>query len=175
MLSEKRESLVDLGLEIAKKSSREENGQYWSNPETREALEGLEISLGLIHIKTYEELFPPNRQNEFIASSFEIEKMTQLLDDDFGEIRRRMRVLLSDPIFKYKTLRDKKDYRNRILEWCTHLAKQGLGALSYPKEYGGEDDMGKYATVFEMLGYHDLSLAVKFGVEQAVKNNARLR
>ncbi|MCR9285858.1 acyl-CoA dehydrogenase family protein [Saprospiraceae bacterium] len=165
MLSEKRESLVDLGLEIAKKSSREENGQYWSNPETREALEELEISLGLIHIKTYEELFPPNRQNEFIASSFEIEKMTQLLDDDFGEIRRRMRVLLSDPIFKYKTLRDKKDYRNRILEWCTHLAKQGLGALSYPKEYGGEDDMGKYATVFEMLGYHDLSLAVKFGVQ----------
>jgi acyl-CoA oxidase len=164
-LNDQRQSLVDLGLEMAKQSSREENGQYWSTAETRAALEDLENSLGHIHVNTYEELFPSDRQTEFVASSFEIPKMTALLDDEFGEIRRKMRILLSDQIFQYDTLRDKKDYRNKVLQWCDLLAKQGLGALSYPKEYGGEYDMGKYATVFEMLGYHDLSLAVKFGVQ----------
>jgi acyl-CoA oxidase len=45
------------------------------------------------------------------------------------------------------------------------LAKQGFGALAYPGEYGGKNDMEAYFTVMETLSYHDLSLVIKFGVQ----------
>ena len=61
-------------------------------------------------------------------------------------------------------IRDRDAYRLKVLKWCKHLADQGLGGISYPEEYGGKGDMGSYVVVFEMLGYHDLSLAIKFGV-----------
>jgi acyl-CoA oxidase len=162
--SKSRQSLVDLGLEMAKRSSRRVQGNFWSTPETRIALEELEEALGLVQIETYRSLFstPEPEKGRY---RFDPRKMQSLLDDDFAEIRNRMRNLLSTPAFEYQTYRLKEDYRLQVLKWCKQLAKQGLGALSYPKANGGEDDMGKYAAVFEMLGYHDLSLAIKFGVQ----------
>lgn len=159
-----RKSLVDLGLEMAKSSAREADGKYWTDSATKDALEELEEALGFVQIDTYQSIFE-KEPKAYIATSFEIAAMTAILDDEHAEIRNRMRLLLSDPIFQYKTLRQKEAYRTQVLEWCKMLAQQGLGALSYPKEYGGQDDMGSYATVFEMLGYHDLSLCIKFGVQ----------
>jgi len=45
------------------------------------------------------------------------------------------------------------------------LADQGFGALAFAQEYGGENNMEKYAALFDAFGYHDLSLAIKFGVQ----------
>lgn len=163
--SEKKQSLVDLGLEMAKQGAKESEEAAWSAEETRTALEELEEALGMVQIRTYESLFPQRTPSGIVASSFDVNKMTKLLDDDFAETRSNMRAVLSEEIFQYKTLRNKDDYRNQVLIWCQILAKRGLGALSYPKAFGGADDMASYTTVFEMLGYHDLSLAVKFGVQ----------
>ena len=44
-------------------------------------------------------------------------------------------------------------------------AQEGWGALAFPKFAGGKDDVEKYMAVFEELGYHDLSLTIKFGVQ----------
>ncbi len=162
---EKKQSLVDLGLEMAQQSALEENGIYWSAQETRNALEELEEALGMVNIGTYDSLFPAEQLSQFIASSFNISKMRALLDGDLGEVRDKMRALLSEKRFEFKTLRQKETYREQVLQWCRMLADQGMGALSYPEEFGGENDMTSYTTVFEMLGHHDLSLAVKFGVQ----------
>ena len=88
-----------------------------------------------------------------------------ILDGDHVIIINRVKKILSDPIFQYKTLPDKEDYRQLVLNWLSMLSEQGLGKISYPVAQGGEYDMGKYAAVFDTLGYHDLSLAIKFGVQ----------
>ncbi len=160
-----RQSLVDLGLEMAKRSARLKDGRHWTTAETRRALEELEEALGFVQIDTYRSIFSKEDRRGIVAASFEIEAMTRLLDDDYADIRKKVRLLLGDPVFQYKTLRIKEDYREQVLDWCKMLAKQGLGALSYPKAQGGKDDVGSYAAVFEMLGYFDLSLTIKFGVQ----------
>lgn len=166
-------SLVDIGLIMAKKATDtgpKAADTNWDAPEIRKILEEIESQLGYIEMDTYWSLFPKQAsQKQQLAekrkASFSIAKMKALLDDDYAEIRDQMRTLLSDPAFKYRTLRNKDEYRDQVLSWCKLLADRGLGALSFPEEYGGKDDMGNYAAVFEMLGYHDLSLAIKFGVQ----------
>ncbi len=100
-----------------------------------------------------------------LATTFDVSEMTRLLDGKYGPIRDRMRALLSEPIFRYETSTDKEVYRETVMAWCYELANHGLGALAYPKEYGGAGEMGQYLAVFEMMAYHDLSLLIKFGVQ----------
>ena len=63
------------------------------------------------------------------------------------------------------TAPDKESHREWVRQRVHDLAERGYGALALPKEYGGRDDFGSYSVVFEMLGYHDGSLAIKFGVQ----------
>ena len=160
----KRQSLVDLGLEMAKASTPNETGK-WAAQETRNGLEELEEELGFVKMDTYFSLFDDKNAHSIVAASFPVQEMTDLLDDDFAEARHRLRLLLRDPVFKYQDNPVKEEYRDQILHWCKVLADHGLGALSYPNDYGGQDDMGQYAAIFETLGHHDLSLVVKFGVQ----------
>jgi acyl-CoA oxidase len=51
------------------------------------------------------------------------------------------------------------------MRWARTLAAEGLTAPGFPKEHGGEDDPGANVAAFEMLGFSDLSLLVKFGVQ----------
>lgn len=164
-------SLVDLGLAMAQDALVvSKNGVDWTAPSIRSNLEILESALVKVNIDTYRSIFADETalehyEEEKLKASFDQAAMTALLDDEYQEIRNQVKKLLSDPIFNYRILKDKKVYRNQVMDWCKLLAEQGLGAISYPHEYGGEDDMGKYAAVFETLGYHDLSLTIKFGVQ----------
>jgi acyl-CoA oxidase len=97
--------------------------------------------------------------------SFDPTAMTELLDGEQAAIRRRVRLLLTDPRFAYEFMPDKDRYRDKILAWCQLLAEEGLGSLAYPKAYGGQDDMAQYIAAMETLSYHDLSLVIKFGVQ----------
>ncbi len=159
-----KQSLVELGLEMARKST--EGGQllHWKAPQTKEALEELEEALGILSGESYRGIFGTPSEED-AKEAFSSQAMQALLDDDYGPARQRMRTLLSDPAFQYQTLPQKEDQRDLVLKWCHLLAERGLGAISYPEAYGGKDDMGEYAAVFEMLGYHDLSLTIKFGVQ----------
>ena len=167
---EERQSLSNLGIEMARKTAIGDDTLQWNSEETKSALEELEKAIGCESLETFRNIFSQKQRETEVSEilnrpSFDIEKMTELLDDDYSEIRNRMRTLLKDPVFKYKTLRDKDAYRDQVMNWCKMLANQGFGAVAYPKEYGGGGDMGAYIAIFEMLGYHDLSLAIKFGVQ----------
>lgn len=167
-------SLVDLGLLMASGAADRLPEVHrrinWSDPAVRGQLEDLENALRQIGLDTYYSLFPGmdaqrHQEQENDGLRFDPAQLTRLLDDEYAEVRQRVKTLLSDPAFRYKNLRVKEDYRAQVLQWCKYLAEQGLGAYSYPQEYGGKDDMGVYSAVFETLGYHDLSLTIKFGVQ----------
>jgi len=166
---DKKQSFADLGFEMAKRTATEGKDKVlWAETDTRKALQELEEAIGGVSSDTYHTIFPKSEKQlaeEKEPMGFDPKVIQELLDSDSPEMKRRMRVLLSDPLFRYKTLRVKEDYRNQVLEWTIMLANQGMGALAYPKEYGGVDDMRPYSAVFEMLGYHDVSLAIKFGVQ----------
>ncbi|HHH49498.1 MAG TPA: acyl-CoA oxidase, partial [Saprospiraceae bacterium] len=167
---EKRKSLADLGIEMAKRNAGTIDDITWSAPETKAALQELEKALGVSSLEVYRNIFRPAQRAKEIEENvhqpgFDVTAMTQLLDDDYHELRNRMRILLSDPAFHLQTLREKSEHRDVVLQWCKLIAQQGLAAVAYPLEYGGKANMGDYICVFEMLGYHDLSFAIKFGVQ----------
>jgi acyl-CoA oxidase len=51
------------------------------------------------------------------------------------------------------------------MEWARSLAAEGLTAPGFPEGFGGHGDPGANVAAFETLGYGDLSLLVKFGVQ----------
>lgn len=164
-------NLVAIGVALAKKSAQR-NGQDldWLSTKNLQLLQELEVGLSQINLNTYQNLLSIEEDNTLLIAEapkgqFEIDKMTQLLDWPNATIRQRMRQLLKDPIFKLSSKPIKEDHRAWVLECCYALATQGLGDLSFPEEYGGKNRMVDYTCVFEMLGYHDLSLAIKFGVQ----------
>ncbi|BDS10395.1 acyl-CoA dehydrogenase family protein [Aureispira anguillae] len=165
--SKERQSLVDLGVEMAKTQSTDHN---WLTTAVIEALTELEEAIGVVSLGWHQELLMQDeaekeREQPFSASKVDAKKMQQILDDDYAEIRKNVFKLLHDPVFNLATIRDKETYREQVLVWVKLLAEQGYGALHLPVAYGGKNDMGAYAAVFETLGYHDLSLVVKFGVQ----------
>ena len=168
---EKRKSWVELALAMGKAGVSEKTSEsFWEAEETRAALKELEAHLGLVDMESYHSILPDvaeikQIEEEDCNTCFTVEKMTDFLDGEWAEARRRTKTLLQDPVFELRTIRDKDEYRARILQWCKLLADQGLGSMAYPKEFGGQDDMPQYIRVFETMGYHDLSMAIKFGVQ----------
>ncbi len=98
-------------------------------------------------------------------ASFDVNQMRKELDGKYMDTKERMRTLLQDPYFERVHYTDKEQYRLHILSRLKALAKQGLGAYAFPEKYGGAGKTGDHIAVFEMLGFGDLSLAIKFGVQ----------
>lgn len=170
LVDDDRASLVDLGLKMAKEAARKKGDHAidWASAEIRQELEALETALQQISWNTYRSIFP-NSELEEIAEQqkthFDVKEMQHLLGGPYKEIKDKTKAFLQDPVFEYQTLPVKEDYRAQVLKWTQQLAKQGFGALSYPKEYGGIDDIAAYAALFDTMGHHDLSLTIKFGVQ----------
>jgi len=59
---------------------------------------------------------------------------------------------------------DREAYRARVAEQVRLIAATGHPARGFPKEAGGNGDLGGSVTAFEMLGHADLSVMVKAGV-----------
>ena len=155
-------SLAELGVAMATV------GGDGALPEaSRRALEDIEAALAIDGEEVVSDLLGERPEPEPPAKEapFEVDAMTALLDGEHADLRTRIRTLLQDPVFTYQSDLDTPAYREQVLHWCRLLAEQGLGALAYPEDYGGEDDMEQFITVFETLAYHDLSMVVKFGVQ----------
>lgn len=164
-----KHTLADLSMQIAKIGGGSDIQRFVSH-QAKTAFEEVEAALGIVDEEILADMSTLPERPAFVpepllTGSFSPAVMTQLLDGDQAPIKRRIRVLLQDPVFKKSFIPQKEAYREKILEWCQLLAKQGLGALPYPKALGGREDMGAYISVFEMLAYHDLSLVIKFGVQ----------
>ncbi|MGH1335397.1 MAG: acyl-CoA dehydrogenase [Aureispira sp.] len=167
MTAKERQTLVQLGVKMAKLHSDE---NQWINNQVVEALNELQQAIGVESIELHQYLLAhqkttAQREAFLNKATVDAKALQAVLDDEYSEIRERVFQVLHDPMFTTRSIPDKEAYRERVLEWTKLLAKQGLGALHFPKEYGGQDDMGGYSAVFETLGYHDLSMVIKFGVQ----------
>lgn len=151
-------------FEIATSLSGNEN----SSKDLRAAFIQLENDLGI----SGEEIITDfkNKSNSLTSNlqtttSFEIEKLTRILDGEQAAIIKKVKLIISQPEFAYETSTDTAIYREKVYDWCKILAKENLGNMAYPKEYGGGDNIADYFAIMETLSYHDLSLVIKFGVQ----------
>ncbi len=91
--------------------------------------------------------------------------LQQMLDGRYALVREQVREMLCRPEFAPVIALPTDEYRRRVLEWAQTLAGEGLTAPGFPEEFGGHGDPGANVIAFETLGYGDLSLLVKFGVQ----------
>lgn len=103
--------------------------------------------------------------NHNTLESFNVTKMTKLLDGKQATIINEIKSTISSKEFELHSVTDIEEYRERVLNWCRKLADKGYGSYGYPVQYGGKDDIEGYFAIMETLSYHDLSLVIKFGVQ----------
>ncbi|MEO0734332.1 MAG: acyl-CoA dehydrogenase family protein, partial [Bacteroidota bacterium] len=163
-------SLAELGalLGHAAEGKAADRTDFWNAQLS--PLTEIELSLGGVEENTYRSLFPQYDQRAKLheaarAASVPASAFQAVLDGPYAETIARVKDILLRPEFGRQTLRIKEDYRDQVLEWCKILGQEGIGALAFPEAYGGQDDMGAYSAAFETLGYHDLSMTIKFGVQ----------
>jgi acyl-CoA oxidase len=163
-------SLAELGciLGHAAEGNAADRKDFWANQLA--PLTEIEIGLGGVQEDTYRGLFPQYDQRSKLIEA--IERATvdpaviqAVLDGKYAATIARVKEIVQRPSFERKTLRIKEDYRNQVLDWCKELGQEGIGAMAFPEEYGGMNDMGAYAAAFETISYHDLSMTIKFGVQ----------
>ena len=165
--NDKNVRLVDIGIQLAQL-----RGDGSLNPSLESAklsMANVEETLGLIGGEAIYHFFPEHRktitQQRATQHTFDIDTLAKLLDGDEADIIRKVKAIISDPEFKYVDPDNLSAYREKVMQWCRHLATQGYGAMAYPKEFGGQGDMASYFAIMEALSYHDLSLVIKFGVQ----------
>lgn len=127
-------------------------------------LKHIEVHLG-IQPNHYNHLFDVEVVHEKTSSEYDANILDEILKGEHARVVDRFRSFLDKPDFSWQVLRNKEDFRNRILQQVQLLGEAGYGAMAYPPEYGGTGDMPAYAAIFEHLMFVDGSLAVKFGVQ----------
>ena len=172
---EERESLATLGAKMAAAGGADSPFEAaFAKTQDREdamaSLRELEALLGNVDRRTIQAVFPQGEDGGLGIDgtpdyTFDVAGMRAMLDGEYADLRDELRTLLSTPAFAYPNTTDKEAHREWTRRRVTDLAQRGYGALAFPKAYGGEDDFARYSVVFEMLGYHDGSVAIKFGVQ----------
>lgn len=162
-----KDSLIDIGIKLAKLHA---NGSATDGlAKAAQSLSQIEETLGIISRESAFNFLPESRktlaQQQTTQYTFDINSLAKLLDGPNESIIKKVKTILSDREFKRIETDNLNEYREKVLQWCKHLAQQGFGGMAYPKEYGGQGDMAGYFSVMETLSYHDLSLVVKFGVQ----------
>ncbi len=159
---DKRCSVADLGASLAS------GDPLPKNCATRKALEEIETDLCILGEEATAEMLGKDcavakKQRK---TTIDTKKLSKYLDGKHVALRKKVRQFFLDPKLSLDRIPEHKDdYRELIFEWCEMTAQEGWGALAFPKFAGGKDDVEKYMAVFEELGYHDLSLTIKFGVQ----------
>ncbi|MEU7815094.1 acyl-CoA dehydrogenase [Pseudonocardia sp. NPDC049154] len=93
-----------------------------------------------------------------------VDALRSTLDGRWADVRSSVREQMSrfrpaDPDLSTE------EYRATILELVRELAETGRPHTGFSPEYGGKGDVGGVVTAFQALGYGDLSLLVKAGVQ----------
>jgi len=154
-------SLADLGASLAGE------GVIPRDCSTRQALDEIETGLDILGEEaTAEILGTQTTKDKASKKAVDTKALNAYLDGRHASLRKKVRQFFLDPLLSLDRIPENKDdYRDLIFEWCEMAAQQGWGALAFPKFAGGKNDVEKYLAVFEELGYHDLSLTIKFGVQ----------
>ncbi|WP_422858973.1 acyl-CoA dehydrogenase [Flagellimonas sp. S174] len=137
---------------------------YCGECEFNDYLKNIELNLG-IQPNHYNHLFDVEVVHEKTSKQYDARVLDAILKAEHASSIDGFREFLDQKIFDRQVLRNKEDYRARVLEQVKLLGKNGYGAYAYPPEYGGKGNMPAYGAIFEHLMFVDGSLAVKFGVQ----------
>jgi acyl-CoA oxidase len=103
-----------------------------------------------------------------------VDALRTFLDGRWGWIRDEVRRTLQDPLFAPVYEMPVDEHRDRVLAQAQHLATTPGPRLLFPKEHGGDGEIGAAVTAFETQAYGDLSLLVKTGVQWGLFGGAIL-
>tara|TARA_R110001606_G_scaffold55241_3_gene134778 strand:- start:2716 stop:4980 length:2265 start_codon:yes stop_codon:yes gene_type:complete len=129
-----------------------------------EDLSAIETNLG-IQPNHYHHLFEVEVVLEKTSNFYDPKEIDQIFKGTNHREIDEFREALSNSIFSWEIIKNKENFREKVLTQVQYLAKAGYGAMAYPEAYGGTGNMPLYATIFENLMYVDGSLTVKFGVQ----------
>src|SRR4051794_1997584 len=107
----------------------------------------------------------------------DVPALTALLDGKYADIRQLTRKNLAE----YAGVLDdaiempREEFRERVLELVRLMASTGATGLGFPTEYGGGGDIGASVAAFETLGFGDMSILVKVGVQFGLFGGAILQ
>jgi acyl-CoA oxidase len=107
----------------------------------------------------------------------DVEALTRFLDGTYAEVRELVRdnlVDYADILSDAETL-SSDAFRERVKEVVVEMAATGQTSMGLPSEYGGGGDIGASIAAFETLGYGDLSVLVKVGVQFGLFGGAILQ
>jgi acyl-CoA oxidase len=91
--------------------------------------------------------------------------LTAVLDGRWAELRAGVRAQMADAEFRDPVDLGIEAHRAQVLDQLRALAETDRPGLGFDPAYGGGGDVGGSVTSFEMLGFGDLSLMVKAGVQ----------
>jgi acyl-CoA oxidase len=91
--------------------------------------------------------------------------LTTVLDGRWAGLRQEVRAQMAEAEIRDHSALPVEEYRQQILDDLHLLAKTGHARLGFAKEYGGMGDPAGSVVAHEMLGFGDLSLMVKAGVQ----------
>ncbi|MFI7586197.1 acyl-CoA dehydrogenase [Spongisporangium articulatum] len=94
-----------------------------------------------------------------------VQALTDLLDGRWAWVRQRSRTEGVGLLAPMEPGLPRDEYRARVTARVAELAEMGYPAMGFPKDVGGGGELGGSVTAFEMIGYGDLSLMVKAGVQ----------
>ncbi|UUV29280.1 acyl-CoA dehydrogenase family protein [Amycolatopsis roodepoortensis] len=100
-----------------------------------------------------------------LPAKIDPDALTTVLDGRWAELRRAVRAQMAAEDFKDPVDLDVEAHRAQVLEWLRLLARTDRPGLGFDPAYGGGGDVGGSVMSFEMLGFGDLSLMVKAGVQ----------
>ena len=107
----------------------------------------------------------------------DVPALTALLDGHYGEIRQMVRKNLAEHagVLDDAIEMPREEFRERVLELVRMMAADGSTGLGFPTKYGGGGDIGASIAAFETLGFGDLSVLVKVGVQFGLFGGAILQ
>jgi acyl-CoA oxidase len=133
---EENQSLVDIGIRLAQLHNGATTVDGLKN--ALHSLYEIEDSLGLISKEAIFHFYPETRrtitQQQSTQQTFNPELLARLLDGPHEAQIKKVKTLLSDKEFAYFNSDNLAEYREKVLQWCRHLADQGFGSMAYPKE-----------------------------------------
>lgn len=158
-------SLVDLGLALWELADAD---GPWDDPDAIAALRKAEEATGLLGAESARQMRGLGRAIPAATDAepgVDAEALRSWMDRDNAAIRDRVLELLQRPELIIPEGTPHEERRERTLHAVQLLADEGIGALPYPREFGGSADPAGSIAAFEALAYGDLSVLVKYGVQ----------
>ena len=100
--------------------------------------------------------------------------LRQFLDGRWAWVRDDVRRLLQEPLFRPVYGIPVDEHRERVFQQAKALSSTPGPRLLFPKELGGDGEIGAAVTAFETQAMGDLSLLVKTGVQWGLFGGAIL-